>query len=331
MHARAVGWLAALAALATAGATRPGKVVRVERPRPAVVEVPGGTFLMGLEPEQVDTAVATCVLIFGHNRQEVTGRFCERIYQGMLSAMLAREVYVRAFAIDRHEVTVGAYRACVLDGACALEPLIEGDERHLGDDLPQVNVTWAEARQFCAWRGGRLPTEAEWERAARGDDGRVYPWGDRPGRGNHGAVPPVATQVVDDLPGRIKTVFANGYAYNVPRDTWLGDPDASDGFAYAAPPGSLPWDEGPYGTLDQGGNVAEWVADELTWDGYEGLPALNPVRNPDGSDQVWRVFRGGSWTDPPELAGAAVRNFFNMDVKGDQRHPQIGFRCAYDR
>src|SRR5512134_3264010 len=89
----------------------------------------------------------------------------------------AREVYVSPFLIDRREVTAAEYRRCVLAGSCDLTPLVAGDRRFIRDDLPVVNVTWFDAVSFCGWQGKRLPTEAEWEKAARGDDARRWPWG----------------------------------------------------------------------------------------------------------------------------------------------------------
>lgn len=326
----------AVAALATAGAAPRGKVVRVERTPAPVVEVPAGWFTMGLSEEQADVAIRMCLSIYGENRehhpQRGTGQpYCTGDYASMVRAMFEREVYVAGFGIDRHEVTHAAYRACVLAGGCTSDALIEGDERHLADDLPQVNVTWEEASTYCAWRGGRLPTEAEWERAARGDDARVYPWGDqvRVGEWNHGALPAPAVQVIDDLPSRIvRQYFAGGVRVT---DLWLtmfGHPSDDDGAAFASTPGAYPWDEGPFGTVDQGGNVAEWVADAYSLDGYDGLPAINPVRELGVGSQ--RVFRGASWLDPEQLS-AAMRNPANLMVDPDDRHPQIGFRCAYDR
>ncbi len=321
--ARAVALAAAGCAVAGAAAAArapAGRVVRVERPVATTVAVPAGTFEMGVSDDDAATAYAVCGYLHGESEDALA--LCA-VYRDMLLHMLARDVTLDAFRIDRLEVTVGEYRACVAASGCAIDPLIAGDERHVAsDDLPLVNVTWDEAEAFCAWRGGRLPTEAEWERAARGDDGRRWPWGntDRHDDFNHGQLPPDVMVELRDADDR-----ARGRLY------LHADPDDSDGHAYAAPVGSYLWDEGPYGTHDQAGNVAEWVVDEVVLEGYDDLPSVNPVRRGSYGGAVARVVRGGSWRDPPTFALPSLRVAVNLLVlRGDQRHPHIGFRCAYD-
>jgi formylglycine-generating enzyme len=322
--------LVAATALARPGeGARDGKVVRIERAPPPIVEIPGGSFQRGLTPSEIDVAESTCVALHGEYRTHNVAfgatqlAFCEG-YRLMLELMMSQEVHVSAFAIDRHEVTVDDYRACVIAGRCGFDPLVDGDERHQGDRLPVVNVTWNEAQTYCAWKGGRLPTEAEWERAARGDDARRWPWGDRDRDDdwNHGQLPAAAVAAVDDMASRYRK-----------RRHWtlFAVPDDSDGFRYAAPPGSYRWGEGPYGTHDQAGNVAEWVEDEYSTDGYLGLPSVDPVRRSASGAKAVRVYRGGSWHEPLVHGGTAVRSAINVIVDGTERHPHIGFRCAYDR
>jgi len=325
MSRAAILLVAATASTAAAGAAGRGKVVRIEQPPSRVVEVSGGTFPMGITPEDAELAVGACLALHGEHR---FSQVCAA-YQTMLGFMLVRDVHVSTFAIDRYEVTVGEYRACIHAGACELDALLAGDERHVANDaLPIVNVTWDEARAFCAWRDGRLPTEAEWEKAARGEEGRRWPWGDRdrPDDFNHGQLPPEATSAVDDLDWRTTQLGAQ-------RGNWTdyADPDDSDGYRYAAPPGALPWNEGPYGTFDQAGNVAEWVLDEYSTDvlGYYGLPDSDPVRNPDGGGSLFRVIRGGSWRDPQLYGWTFLRPV--VWVAGTSRLPHVGFRCAYPR
>ena len=327
---RLVLFLAAVATLAGVAAGS-GKVVRVEQPPQHEVFVPAGTFWMGISEDDVDMLFQRCgdsfepheVLQFPGPGNQPTS-FCE-IYRDELLQMTPHQVFLSAFAIDRDEVSVADYRACVFAGACALDPLVSGDERYIHDEWPLVNVTWKEAGEFCRWRGGRLPTEAEWERAARGDSDGVWPWCSEADRGcverpadfNHGQARAQAMREVDRASGVIPLHL-------------MGDPDDVDGSVLLARPGSFPWGQGPYGTRDQAGNVAEWTADargdqEATL-GYKGLPVINPRRDGTGTDA--RVVRGGSWRQPSFVARANVRDPFNLLYTSERRFSHIGFRCA---
>lgn len=308
-----------------------GRVVRVEQAPSREVFVPAGTFMMGVPEDDVDMLVQRCTEYYEpHEIMQFVGpsgqatSFCE-MFHDELAAMQPRQVYVSAFAIDRDEVTVADYRTCVIAGACALDPLVAGDERYIHDEWPLVNVTWNEADEFCRWRGGRLPTEAEWERAARGDSDGPWPWCseatsgcvERPTDFNHGMARAQAMRDVDRTTGVVPIHL-------------MGDPDDVDGSVLLAKPGSYPWGNGPYGTRDQAGNVAEWTADARSEHdatlGYKGLPTINPRRDGTGTDT--RVVRGGSWREPPFVARANVRDPFNSLYTPDRRFSHIGFRCA---
>ncbi|MFQ5616237.1 MAG: formylglycine-generating enzyme family protein, partial [Anaerolineales bacterium] len=147
-----------------------------------------------------------------------------------------REVHVDAFWIDQTEVTNGMYAYCVFEGNC--EEISIGVSLTHADyysnlsfgEYPVVNVTWEQAQTYCQWGGRRLPTEAEWEKAARGVDGRVYPWGDQPPMCNLAS-------------------FGN-YA--------AGEATCVQDITQA---GTYPEGASPYGALDMAGNVWEWVAD----------------------------------------------------------------------
>lgn len=307
MHRLALA-IALVASPAVAGT--PGRVRRIDAAPPRAVVVPGGSFTMGIVPDDVDGLVSECKL--ATNEQH-----CED-YRKELVNLAEHRVHVDAFAIDRAEVTVREYKACVEAGACALDPLVAGPPGYVADDLPIVEVTWPEARDYCGWRHARLPTEAEWERAARGDDARIWPWGEaeRADDWNHGKPPDEVTRQID-LAG----------AHRI--DYFYALSDDSDGHALAAPPGSYRWGEGPFGTLDQAGNVAEWVADLWSDKGYTDLGNDDPVRDtPDIPGPLHHVFRGGSWAQAPYLGRADVRDPYNDHYDDDQRTPYIGFRCA---
>ncbi|HSK03794.1 MAG TPA: SUMF1/EgtB/PvdO family nonheme iron enzyme [Kofleriaceae bacterium] len=304
----------------------PGRVVRVEAPKRIEVFVPAGRFLMGVDPDTASAAAAQCDLVYSpmmtgytSGNPPVRVNFCED-YSDMLAAMQPREVHLDAFAIDRLEVTVADYRRCIAAGACKLDPLVAGDERYIRDEWPMVNATWDEAQDYCRWRKARLPTEAEWERAARGTDPlATWPWGEleQPRDFNHGQPRAYAMRQIERQPSTTPLAF-------------FGDPDDSDGAALLAPPGSYVWGESPTGTRDQAGNVAEWTADTWQHDdrikGYTGLRSGNPVR--DGSPHEPRVVRGGSWRQPVFVAKSNLRDPFNALYEPTRRFSHVGFRCA---
>jgi formylglycine-generating enzyme required for sulfatase activity len=168
----------------------------------------------------------------------------------------AHTVYLDAFWIDQTEVTNARYRACAAAGAC-LPPAEKGSPTR-GDyyqngayaGFPVMGVTWEQAYAYCAWAGRRLPSEAEWEKAARGTDGRRYPWGDGP--------PDDSLANFDDQAG----------------DTTLA--------------GSYPAGASPYGALDMAGNVWEWVSDWYGTDYYQYSPPENPAGPDTGEFRVIR-------------------------------------------
>ena len=331
MPPRRLAAVVAAAAVAGAGAAaasgRPGRVVRVERPASREVVVPAGSFQMGVDDDAASAASTQCLLAYfppsAAPRLAVGGQQLPDLcsdYLTELTSMAPRTVFLDAFAIDRDEVTVDDYRRCVAAGGCTLDAMIAGDERYIHGAWPLVNVTWEEAGTYCHWRGARLPTEAEWERAARGDaPAAQWPWGDleQPKDFNHGQPRAVAMREIERHGGPLPLEF-------------FGDPDDSDGHVLLAPPGSYPWGASPWGTRDQAGNVAEWTADAYIHDdehrGYLQLPIANPRR--EGGVGAARVVRGGSWRQPAFVARSNLRDPFSLLTDATQRYTHIGFRCA---
>jgi formylglycine-generating enzyme required for sulfatase activity len=167
-------------------------------------------------------------------------------------------VTLDSYWIDRAEVTNAQYRLCVEAEACA-EPKVWEDENLNGDDQP-VLVPWEGAQAYCKWAGARLPSEAEWEKAARGTDGRKWPWGNE---------------------------------FDPSRANLSGD---EDGYMLTAPVGIFPTGASAYGALDMAGNAAEWVADWYDAEYYAHSPAKNPTGPGSGDRKVYRgtVANGGS-------------------------------------
>jgi formylglycine-generating enzyme required for sulfatase activity len=226
-------------------------------------------------------------------------------------------VTLAPYCIDGSEVTVSAYAACVRSGRCTPAATDVGgpgttpwDKQHGGQfcnaDRPDrqehpVNcLEWSQAEAYCKAMGGRLPTEEEWEYAARGSDGRPYPWGeDDP---SPVLLDACGSECVDLWERSGKT---RGPLY-----------DADDGWEATAPVGSYPAGKSPFGLVDMVGNVWEWTA---------SAPGAGDPQPPNGGEA--RVLRGGSWSINSKQAVMTTSRGFHQPTS---RSNGIGFRCARD-
>ncbi len=206
---------------------------------------------------------------------------------GFADSKPVHTVELDAYYIDQYEVTNAQYVAYVETGGG--ETSMFADNNDLNN--PQqavVGVTWFDAQGYCSWAGLRLPSEAEWEKAARGTDGGTYPWGDEEATCE-------------------RAVMSEGGAACGENRTW--------------PVGAKPAGVSPYGAHDMAGNVWEWVSDWYDSKYYAASPSRNPLG---GESSIARVVRGGGWMDQQFNLRASTRFRLGPVV----RSREFGFRCA---
>ena len=201
-------------------------------------------------------------------------------------------VYLDTFYLDKFEVTNGRFAKFV--DAIQSEPpwgFSDKDTPVTRADRPVRWVSWMDAMGYCLWVGKRLPTEAEWEKAARGTDGRVYPWG------NEGPTPAHAVYGLKEGGGETVSPIGN-------RDKG----------------------KSVYGAHDLAGNLYEWVTDWYASDYYANF-SMNPAINPRGpSEGTAKAQRGGSYINNPYR----LRSSFRTKGDPTEQDPNVGFRCAQD-
>ena len=227
-----------------------------------MIYIPAGPFLMGSDKSQDPDA------------------FSNELPQ--------HSVHLEAFWIDKYEVTNAQYRKCVQAGICQPAPFAN-DPNFNADNQPVVSVSWYDAKAYCQWAGADLPTEAQWEKAARGTDGRIYPWGNQTATCDYA--------VMGDI-------LSNG----------CGKGNA------AWPVGSKTKGASPYGVMDMSGNVLEWVED--WYDGYQGTTYQSAWYG-----IKVKVLRGGCWSVGNPHIRAAARSGRYPDATG-YIGSTVGFRCA---
>jgi len=219
------------------------------------------------------------------------------------------QVYLDAFYMDKYEVTLDDYMECVKAGGCKPPEVRESQGHILSANMKYCNwkhpgrgkhpincVEWFKAKAYCEYAGKRLPTEAEWEKAARGTDGRIYPWGNQPPDCN------------------LAIVVRRGKDGCGKDSTW--------------PVGSKPKGASPYGIMDMAGNVAEMAADWKDTNYYKHSPRRNP-KGPDAATDKWqkRIIRGGNFNDD---TGWFERTSFRAGRPQWDIYHLDGFRCAKD-
>lgn len=282
---RAATTLTLICLLAIAGSTLAERSETLALAAPSVIAIDGGSFPMGSDDADVVAAVELCAM------PPAEASNCRP--ELFRDEQPRHEVYVSAFRIDTTEVSHRDYAHCVTRGICAPARVTALDARIGLPAQPAVGITPTEAETYCRSVNGRLPTEAEWEYAARGNSVRRFPWGQHWNSrvANHG------------LPG--------------------SQPSARDGYEHAAPVESFRDGKSPYGLLNLAGNVWEMTADRYAPSCYERVATTNPRCAPTG-DEI--VIRGGSWRSPPFTLRVTQRG----SLKQNESRSDVGFRCAYD-
>ena len=273
-----------------------------------MVYVPAGTFEMGCSDAQIDEIIRACVAIEGDDP-----RFCRREHYE--AAQPVHTVTLDAFWIDQTEVTNAQFAAFLNEegnqveegvrwferGKYGLMEEVDGKYRPEDGyaDHPVIEVSWYGAAAYCAWVGGQLPTEAQWEYAARGPNGSVYPWG-------------------DSFDGTLVNFRDASFTFK----DYGADPAYNDGHSRWAPVGSYPAGASWCGAYDMVGNVWEWVSDR--WDrGYYARSAAHNPLGPEAGDL--RIARGGSWYDASYRVRSTERKAL---TPSSRRMHWIGFRCV---
>jgi formylglycine-generating enzyme required for sulfatase activity len=268
----------------SAPAQQPAQVVRGKDGKEMRL-VPAGWFEMGSTDAEIEDAY----------------QLAKKYYKSSEKSWVEDEkgrhsVWVDAFYMDTYEVTVKEYQAFrQATGHWALPP--EVTTYAPGDNYPVVLVSWDDTAAYCRWAEKQLPTEAQWEKAARGTDGRTYPWGNEPVNGRRG-----------------------NYCDTRCEYAWK-DTSQDDGYRYTAPVGTFTAGKSPYDIHDLAGNVREWVRD-----GYDATYySRSPERNPENTTTAeLRVLRGGGWSAHAAHLRAADRRWFAPANRFDD----LGFRCV---
>ncbi|WP_062266876.1 formylglycine-generating enzyme family protein [Endozoicomonas arenosclerae] len=263
-------WLAIIASIfMLTGFSTPGKAFNDK----AVVEIPSGEFTRGC-----------------------TRKYKE--YECLPEALPEKKVFISKFKIDKYKVTYRRYNECMKKGNCT--DLYFGGGCNAGmpwnSDHPVNCVTYKQAETFCKWDGGkRLPTEAEWEKAARGTDKRFYPWGNK--------TPSCNLATISDK-------------------TTRGKMEPGCGMGTSRPVNANPEGASPYGVMGMTSNLLEWTSDWFDAEYYK----KNELRDPKGADRNtgFKTLRGATWMMKKEELDVSIRVPYAPEGQGYI----VGFRCA---
>ena len=220
-----------------------------------------------------------------------------------------RKIYLDAYYIGKYEVSNREYRRFVRDTNYLVPYVPQAEAEFFNWDplqrdypagrgnYPVALVSWHDADEYCRWLARRLrrkvslPTEAQWEKAARGTKSFVYPWGNTPPQ-----------------PGDGRANFASS--------------GNKDGFKYTAPVFKFPAGRSPYGCLHMSGNISEWCLDSYDKFAYQEIGAKNPRVNRPLANWPWKVLRGGNWRD----SAVFLRSSYRFAARSDQSNIRWGFR-----
>lgn len=219
--------------------------------------------------------------------------------EGLPNERPVHTVALDAYYIDQYEVTLSRYRRFLEEAKQESPPTWDDEAAVTVGDRPAIGMRWGAAAAYCQWAGKRLPTEAEWEKAARGIDGRRYPWGEM--------------QPFIDIANYNRGLWVSEAITLAPVTSGLEGMSVRHGLKEGG--------KSPFGLSHMAGNAAEWVADWYGRDYYQKSPAQNPTGPATGEK---RVIRGGSWADLP----VALRVTARLSAEPDFEDRTIGFRCA---
>ncbi len=270
----------------------------------ALVAVGALTLAAGPPPQGKDVQATTTVeTVKGKDGAPMilipAGPFTMGSNEGLPNERPEHLVELDAYSIDQYEVTLALYRKFLDVGKHDSPPTWDDEAATTVGDRPAIGMKWADAEAYCKWAGKRLPTEAEWEKAARGTDARRYPWG--------------SMQPFVDIANYNRGLWVSEAVTLAAVTSGLEGMSVRHGLKEGG--------RSPYGLNHMAGNAAEWVADWYDRDYYQNSPKKNPPGPAQGEK---RVLRGGSWADLP----LALRVSARISAEPEFEDRTIGFRCA---